>query len=62
MEEEFYKEYPEYLKTKGTFSINNDFIQKEKTLEELKLKNNDIIIFDEFKANELKNKKNDNNH
>ena len=55
VEENFYKEYPEYLENKGTFRINNDLIQKDKTLEELKLKNNNIIIFEELKANEIKN-------
>ena len=62
VEENFYKEYPEYLENKGTFSINNDLIQKDKTLEELKLKNNNIIIFEELKANEIKNEIKLSNH
>ena len=46
----FYKEYPEYQENKGNFFINNNLMDKDKTLEEYKLKNNDIIIFEEFKT------------
>ena len=52
VEEKFYKEYPEYFESKGCFRINNNLIEKNKTLEESNLKNNDIIIFEEFEKNE----------
>ena len=46
VEDKFYKEYPEYLEYKGNFKKNNKIINNDKTLEDLKLKNNDIIIFE----------------
>ena len=46
VEDKFYKEYPEYLEYKGNFKKNNKIINNNKTLEDLKLKNNDIIIFE----------------
>ena len=62
IQEKFYKKYPEYLENKGTFKIKNHLIQNNKTLEESNIKDNDIIIFEEFKTNILKNEINiDNN-
>ena len=62
IQEKFYKKYPEYLENKGTFKINSHLIQNNKTLEESNIKDNDIIIFEEFKTNILKNEINiDNN-
>ena len=62
IQEKFYKKYPEYLENKGTFKINSHLIQNNKTLEESNIKDNDIIIFEEFKTNIFKNEINvDNN-
>ena len=47
IENKFFEEYPEY-NNNGNFLINNNLLDKEKTLEECKLKNNDIIIFEEL--------------
>ena len=46
VEDEFYKEYPEYREYKGYFKIYNKLIDKYKTIEDNKLKNNSIIIFE----------------
>ena len=48
IEKEFYKEYPEYLENGGNFRVNDNLLDKKKTLKESKLKNNDKIIFKEF--------------
>ena len=53
VEEEFYERYPEYLECKGEFRLRNNIIDKNKTLEESKLKNSDIIIFNQFQKNEI---------
>ena len=46
VEDEFYKEYPEYREYKGYFKIYNKLIDKYKTIEDNKLKNNSVIIFE----------------
>ena len=43
IEEKLYKEYPEYSKKKNYFISNGDVIDKNKTLEENKIKDNNII-------------------
>ena len=48
VEKKFYKEHPEYLEKKGNFKIRDKLIDKNETIEESKLKNNDIVIFEEF--------------
>ncbi len=49
VENEFYKEYPEYREYKGNFKLHNKLIDKNKTIEDNKLKNNNIIIFENKK-------------
>ena len=49
IEEIFYEKYPEYIVNKGIFFLHNNIIDKNKTLEESGVKNNDIIIFKELK-------------
>ena len=48
IENKFFIKYPEYIEDKGRFYHRNNLIDKNKTLEECKLKENDIIIFDNF--------------
>ena len=48
IENKFFIKYPEYIEDKGSFYRRNNLIDKNKTLEECKLKDNDIIIFDNF--------------
>jgi len=43
IEELFYEKYPEYKKKGNYFIINGNKINKEKTLEENKISNSDII-------------------
>ena len=43
IEELFYEKYPEYKKKENYFIINGNKINKEKTLEENKISNSDII-------------------
>ena len=45
VENKFYENYPEYNSNNGKFFFKNNLLGKEKTLEECKLRNNDIIIF-----------------
>ena len=47
MENLFYKEYPEYLLNKGQFYFHNILLNTYNTLEKYKIKNNDIILFDQ---------------
>jgi hypothetical protein len=58
VEEEFYKQYPEYLEYKGEFRLKNNIIDKNKILEELQLKNSDIIIFNQCEKNEINENEN----
>ena len=58
VESRFYQEYPEYLQNKGYFKSNN-LINKNKSLEENKLKNNSIIIFENFLGEDENKDKND---
>ena len=41
----FYQAYPEYLKSENSFFVDGNQINKYKTLEFNKIKNNDIIVF-----------------
>ena len=41
----FYNEYPKYKETENYFILNGKTINKNKTLEENEIKNNDIITF-----------------
>ena len=43
IENAFYKEYPEYFDSHNIFRINGNIINKNKSLEENKIKNNDKI-------------------
>lgn len=45
VENKFYENYPQYRSNKGQFIFKNNLLDKKKTLEECRLKNNDIIIF-----------------
>ena len=47
IEEKFYEEFPEYSEKKGKFFCNNILLDKDKTLKDCKIKNNNIIIFRE---------------
>ena len=47
VEEKFYEEFPEYLEKKGKFFWTNILLDKDKTLKDYKIKNNNIIIFKE---------------
>ena len=47
MENLFYKEYPEYLLNKGQFYFHNILLNTYNTLEKYKIKNNDIILFEQ---------------
>ena len=58
VESRFYQEYPEYLQNKGYFKSNN-LINKNKSLEENKLKNNSIIIFENSLGKDENKDKND---
>jgi len=44
LEEQIYSSYPEYKETDNFFTSNGNILDKYKTLEENKIKNNDIII------------------
>ena len=44
LEEKLYKDYPEYSKFDNYFKINGNRVDKMKTLDENKIKNNDVII------------------
>ena len=46
IEEEFYKEFPEYSKTKNIFSYKGKIINKFETLQKNKIKNGDILILE----------------
>ena len=59
VESRFYQEYPEYLPNKVYFKFNNNLINKNKTLEEIKLKNNSIIIFENSLGEDNNKEKND---
>lgn len=59
VESRFYQEYPEYLPNKVYFKFNNNLIDKNKTLEEIKLKNNSIIIFENSLGEDKNKEKND---
>ena len=43
LEERVYKDFPQYRNVKKYFMVNNNRISESKTLEENKIKNNDII-------------------
>ena len=45
VENKFYENYPQYRSNKGQFIFKNNLLDKKKTLEECRLKNNDIITF-----------------
>ena len=47
LEEKLYKEYPEYSKSNNYFIINGNRVNKTKSLDENKIRNNDIIILTE---------------
>ena len=47
LEEEICTTYPEYKETDFFFTSNGNIIDKYKTMEENKIKNNDIIILNE---------------
>ena len=44
LEQKLYKEYPEYSKFNNYFMINGNRVNKTKSLDENKIRNNDIII------------------
>jgi len=44
LEKKIYNEYPEYSKTNNYFMINGNRVNKDQTLDENKIRNNDIII------------------
>ena len=47
IKEIFFKEFPEYSDNNGNFYChNNNLLKNDETLEECKIKTNDIIIFD----------------
>ena len=43
LEERLYQDFPKYKKIKKYFMVNNNRISESKTLQENKIKNNDII-------------------
>ena len=43
LEEKLYKEYPEYKDTENYFLVNGNKINRHKTLEENRIKNNDTV-------------------
>ena len=46
IKEIFFKEFPEYSENNGNFYChNNNLLKNDETLEECKIKTNDIIIF-----------------
>ena len=47
IEEEFYKEFPEYSKTKNIFSYKGKIINKFETFQKNKIKNGDILILEQ---------------
>ena len=44
LEQKLYKDYPEYSETNNYFLINGNKVNKNKSLEENKIRNSDIII------------------
>ena len=44
IENMLYDEYPEYIETENNFEVNGNKINKYKSLEYNKIKNNDIIV------------------
>ena len=44
LEQKLYKDYPEYSKSENYFMINGNKVNKKKSLDENKIRNNDIII------------------
>ena len=54
IENKFYQEFPEYLWNKGNFFNNNNLLDGDKTLEDNKLKNNDIITLNVLFGNYFK--------
>ena len=44
LEKKIYNEFPEYSKTNNYFMINGNRVNNEQTLDENKIRNNDIII------------------
>ena len=44
LEEKLYNDYPEYSKSNNYFMINGNRVNKTKSLDENKIRNNDIII------------------
>ena len=48
IEEELYKKYSEYSKNENFFTANGNKINKNKTLEDNNIKNNDVIILNQI--------------
>ena len=48
IEQNLYQKYPEYKETENFFLLHGTKINKNKTLEENKIKNNDVIILKVF--------------
>ena len=48
IEAQLYKEFPEYSETENYFTINGMRIKKTKTLDENKIKNNNIILLNVY--------------
>ena len=48
IESQLYKKYPEYTENENFFILNGKKINRYKTLEQNGVKNNDIIILNEF--------------
>ena len=46
IENKFYDEYPEFIETENNFYYDGKKINKNKTLENNKIKNNGIVILD----------------
>ena len=44
LEKKLYTDYPEYSGSNNYFMINGKIVNKEKSLDENKIRNNDIII------------------
>ena len=47
LEQKLYKEYPQYSKSHDYFMINGNRVNKTKSIDENKIRNNDIIILTE---------------
>ena len=48
LEKKLYKDYPEYSESNNYFRINENIVNKDKSLDENKIRNSDIIILEQY--------------